>query len=178
MSNTTTEALAERRNAYEALMADYLAVINERDALTAQVETWKAADHAMQEQAAEYKSERDALAQALEKIIRRWDSPLWRQEVHTAEIINDGRQALAALRSQPQDAQIAPAGYKLVTLEWFDWVSKLASSAIAEQPDRTAVMRQALGALEGTCTNPLADPEQAVAEDAAIAALRAALGGA
>ena len=34
------------------------------------------------------------------------------------------------------------------------------------------LMQQALEALEGNCTNPAADPEQAANEDAAIAALR------
>jgi hypothetical protein len=36
-------------------------------------------------------------------------------------------------------------------------------------------MKLALEALEGNCTNPLADPEQAAKEDAAITALRQAL---
>jgi len=36
-------------------------------------------------------------------------------------------------------------------------------------------MKQALEALEGNCTNPAADPEQAATEDAAITALRQAL---
>ena len=36
-------------------------------------------------------------------------------------------------------------------------------------------MKLALEALEGNCTNPVADPEQAANEDAAIPALRQAL---
>jgi hypothetical protein len=35
--------------------------------------------------------------------------------------------------------------------------------------------QQALEALEGNCTNPVADPEQSAKEDAAIAALRLAI---
>lgn len=31
-----------------------------------------------------------------------------------------------------------PAGYKLVTLEWFDWASKLAASALATAPATAA----------------------------------------
>jgi len=37
------------------------------------------------------------------------------------------------------------------------------------------VMKQALEALKGNCTNPVADPEQAAAEDKAITALRQAI---
>ena len=36
-------------------------------------------------------------------------------------------------------------------------------------------MKQALEALKGNCTNPVADPEQAAAEDKAITALRQAI---
>ena len=44
----------------------------------------------------------------------------------------------------------------------------------AREADAEA-MRVALRTLNGTCTNPLADPEQAALEDSAIAALRARL---
>ena len=40
---------------------------------------------------------------------------------------------------------------------------------------KTEALKLALEALEGNCTNPAADPEQAANEDAAITALREAL---
>jgi aspartyl-tRNA synthetase len=44
-----------------------------------------------------------------------------------------------------------------------------------EKEMSVSAMKQALEALEGNCTNPVADPEQAKKEDEAITALRQAI---
>lgn len=42
----------------------------------------------------------DGLVEALDAIIKRWDSPLWKDLPHTATYITRGRAALAALKEE------------------------------------------------------------------------------